>query len=379
LYNLRKFSFLSLIIMLAIFSITAAGCGGGKKEPAANSEAQPEKRELAAVSVGTAPQANEILSLLPGVFSSKKGIFVGTGAGLYFYDIDAKAAAQVVDNEGILKNAKIKAICQEEGGKLWLGTDNEIFAYNFTSVRKFDENKVQAIIQTNGGEIWAATNYGLLLYDGNKGFSKFTKKSDNLPNDDVVCFGKEEKAKGIYAGTRQGLIIVDGPKLFSVKTGTSSKITPSGEVIEEPGNTEMAGNTVSAIAANSKGVLYIGTNMGVNRCKNFNNWSVFSADSEVTTKTSAGIGFKKVKGNSELLSNWIRSIYIDGDDSLWIATTKGLSYFNGDNKWENFTTATGLASNTVNAVSGINKAVFIGTASGLFILDFPKKAEKPVK
>jgi len=379
LYNLRKLSFLSLLIMLVVFSITASGCGGGKKEQTPVGEAQPEKRELSALSVGTASQANEILSLLPGTFSSKKGLFIGTGAGLYFYDTDSKSTAQVVDGEGMLKNAKIKAICQEEGGKLWLGTDNEIFAYNFTSVRKFDENKVQAIIQTNGGEIWAATNYGLLLYDGNKGFSKFTKKSDNLPNDDVVCFGKEEKAKGIYAGTRQGLIIVDGPKLFSVKTGTSSKITPSGEVIEEPGNTEMAGNTVSAIASNSKGVLYIGTNMGVNRCKNFNNWSVFSADSEVTTKTSSGIGFKKVKGNSELLSNWIKSIYIDGDDSLWIGTTKGLSYFNGDNKWESFTTANGLASNTVNAVSGINKAVFIGTASGLFVLDFPKKAEKPVK
>jgi len=379
LYNPRKFSFLSLIIMLTIFSISAAGCGGGKKETGSASEALPEKRELSALSVGSAPQAGEIFSLLPGTFSSKKGLFVGTGAGLYFYDTDAKSTTQVIDNEGILKTAKIKAICQEEGGKLWLGTDNEIFAYNFTSVRKFDENHVQAIIQTSGGEIWAATNYGLLLYDGNKGFSKFTRKSDNLPNDDVVCFGKEEKAKGIYAGTRQGLIVVDGPKLFSTKTGTSSKITPSGEVIEEPGNTEMAGNTVSAIASNSKGVLYIGTNMGINRCKNFNNWSVFSADSEVTTKTSSGIGFKKVKGNSELLSNWIRSIYIDADDSLWIGTTKGLSFFNGDNKWESYTTANGLGSNTVNAVAGINKAVFIGTASGLFLLDFPKKPEKQAK
>jgi len=376
----KRFAILTIVVMWASFAIFAAGCGGGGEKKTAQ-ETAPPVREFTKIKIGSSANSNDVRVLVPGKFSDgSMGIFVGTMEGVYFYSFNSKTVKQLVDGEGRLKGAKVTAICQEEGGKMWIGTEMDgIYSYNFNMVKRFDEYKIQAIAQSSNGDIWVGSQNGLMVYDG-KGFTKFTKKNDpSIPNDDIGCFGRDDKNNKIYAGSKQGVIVIDGPKSFSAKTGTSQRPTPSGDLIEEPGNTDMTGNTVSSIAINSKGVMYIATNMGVNRCKNFSNWSIFSSDSEVPTRTAAGIGYKKVKGNSELLSNWVRSIYLDAEDSLWIATTRGLSFFNGDNKWENHTTSTGLSSNTVNAVTGSGTAIYIGTSGGLDVFDFPPKKEQPDK
>lgn len=371
----KSFIIVSIALMWAMFIVGASGCGGGKNAGSGvggtkNAEL---KRELTKINLGNSANANNVLSLAAGKNqNNQRGVFIGTMEGVYFYSFESKNIVQIVDAESKLKAEKIYSICQEEGGKLWFGSESGVYSYNFNSVRFFDIGKTNALAQSMSGMIWAGTQYGLALYDGSKNFNKFTRKSDNLPNDDVISFGMDTKESVLYAGTRQGALVISGPGNFSVKSGTSMKPTPSGDLIEEPGNTEMVGNSIYAIAINSNGVMYIGTNMGVNRCKNFSNWSVFSADSDVPAKTASGIGYKKVKGNSPLISNWIKSIYIDEQDALWIATTKGLSFFNGDGKWENFTMSEGLASNTVNAVAGYKTAVFIATAGGLNVLDYPE-------
>jgi ligand-binding sensor domain-containing protein len=366
--------------MWAVFLIGVSGCGSGKSagSSSAGQQNSERKRELTKINLGASQNANTVMSLVKGKNQNNQpGLFIGTMEGVYFYSFSSKNIVQIVDAESKLKTEKIYSICQEDGGKLWFGAESGVYSYNFNSVRLFDIGKTSALVQSNSGMIWAGTQYGLALYDGSKSFNKFTRKSDNLPNDDLLCFGIDTKETTFYAGTRQGAIVVGGPGNFSTKSGTSMKPTPSGDLIEEPGNTEMAGNSIYAIAMNSNGVMYIGTNMGVNRCKNFSNWSVFSADSEVPAKTASGLGYKKVKGNSPLISNWIKSIYIDEADSLWIATTKGMSYFNGDNKWENYTMSEGLASNTVNAVTGEKTAIFIATAGGLNVLDYPEVKAEP--
>lgn len=367
----RLFTIVCVIFMWLSFLISITGCGGSKKQD--DVQKTPAKREFMTLKIGNSTSSNDVRAILPGKTQpdNKNGVFIGTMEGLYFYDNDLKSVKQLTDGEGRLKSAKIISLCQEEGGKLWIGTEDGVYSYNFNSVRKFDVGKTQAVIQSGTNDLWVGTNFGLNLYDGSKGFTKYTRKSSNLANDDINCFAKDLKNNVVYAGSKQGVIIISGAGTFDAKTGTSMRPTPGGDLIEEAGNTEMSGNTISGIAINSKGVMYIGTNLGLNRCKNFSNWSVFSADSEVPAKTASGIGYKKVKGNSELLSNWIRSIYIDGDDELWIGTTKGLSYFNGDNKWENYTSSNGLCGNNVNSVCGIGKAVFIGTSSGVSIFDFP--------
>lgn len=373
----KSFVLFSVILMWAIFITGVTGCGGGKSPGSSSSGGgqrnAERKRELTKINLGASQNANNITSLFIGKNQNNQpGLFIGTMEGVYFYSFSSKNIVQIVDAESKLKAEKIYAICQEDGGKLWFGAESGVYSYNFNSVRMFDIGKTSALVQSNSGMIWAGTQYGLALYDGSKNFNKFTRKADNLPNDDVLCFGKDTREATFYAGTRQGAIVISGPGSFATKSGTSMKPTPSGDLIEEPGNTEMAGNSIYAIALNSNGVMYIGTNMGLNRCKNFSNWSVFSADSEIPTKTASGLGYKKVKGNSPLISNWIKSIYIDETDALWIATTKGLSYFNGDTKWENYTMSEGLASNTVNAVIGHKTAIFIATAGGLNVFDYPE-------
>ncbi len=360
--------------MWAVFIIGASGCNtGGKNTKESGNAANVEvKREYSIINLGSSSNVNNVLSLFTGKDQhNQPGMYIGTMEGVFFYSFDSKNIVQVVDAESKLKNDKINAICQEEGGKLWFGTDSGVYSYNFNSVRFFDIGETHAIAQSMSGMIWCGTKHGLALYDGAKNFNKFTRKSDNLPNDDILCFGMDTKETSLYAGTRQGLVVISGPGNFSVKSGTSMKPTPGGDLIEEPGNTEMAGNSIFSISVNSKGVMYIGTNMGINRCKNFMNWSIFSADSDMPAKTAAGIGYKKVKGNSPLVSNWIKSIYIDENDALWIATTKGLSFFNGDSRWENYTMSNGLASNKINAVSGYKTGIFIATAGGLNLFDYP--------
>lgn len=373
----RRAALFTIALMWVTFASFAAGCGGGEKKP--EQQDAPAAREMVKIPVGTSARSNDVRALTPGKLSDgTKGIFIGTMEGLYFYSMDSKSVKQLTDGEGKLRAAKVTAICQEEGGKLWIGTEKEgLFSYNFSMVKRFDEYNIQAIAQSSNGDIWVGSKDGLMLYDG-KGFTRFTREKDpSIPNNDIVCFARDEKNNKMYAGSRQGVIVIDGPRSFSAKTGTSQRPTPTGDLVEEQGNTDMVGNTVPAMAVNKNGVMYIATNMGVNRCKNFANWSIFSADSEVPTKTASGLGYKKVKGNSGLLSVWVKSIYIDGDEALWIGTTSGLSFFDGDSKWESHTVSGGLASNTVYAVTGVDKAIFIGTSGGLNVFDFPPKKEQP--
>jgi ligand-binding sensor domain-containing protein len=66
-----------------------------------------------------------------------------------------------------------------------------------------------------------------------------------------------------------------------------------------------------------------------------------------------------------LASNYIYSIFEDSKGNFWIATDKGLSFYDGK-KFKNYTTADGMVSNNIFAVSEDRDGdIWVGSANGL--------------
>jgi len=123
----------------------------------------------------------------------------------------------------------------------------------------------------------------------------------------------------------------------------------------------MVGNTVLAVAWDTKGYTAIATNRGINIMKDKRDWNLLAADDAIPMSGPDGqIETKPVKGNCSLLSNWVRKIYVDEAGTLWIATKNGLSVFSGA-KWDNYQVPNVVPSNDVTSIAAIGEDIYIGT------------------
>lgn len=90
--------------------------------------------------------------------------------------------------------------------------------------------------------------------------------------------------------------------------------------------------------------------------------------------------FKSISTNDGLLSNLIKSIFIDTNNNIWLSTNFGLNCLTLNNKNEiiaikSYTTSDGLYSNDVRNcyVDSLKNKVYIATSKGLNIIDLSKE------
>jgi len=297
-------------------------------------------------------------------------LIVGTlGAGVFWYEADGKFR-QISQAQG-LSSDYVLSLCLDRGGNLWVGTDgeglNRIKRKVFSVPTELRPLPAQSISADQHGGLWAAfTAHGVSFWNTNpaQNYAVSPQQSAStvlvdhrqhvwvgtldeglfgfqanhfVPAPGAEILGHqifalfEDHIGQLWAGTQNGLARWNGQdwKLFTTQDGLS-------------------GNAVRAIAEDADGNLWVGTeNQGLN---------FFQGGKFISYQA----------GENALPGNDISCLYADDDGTLWMGTFgHGLARFR-NGKWTRYSTATGLASNSIGyLIEDEAGFLWIGSNAGL--------------
>ena len=234
---------------------------------------------------------------------------------------------------GLAQNT-IRSMLQTRDGYLWLGTHGGLARFDGVRFTTFDdsnsplrENEIWALIEARDGSLWIGTYGGGLsrLKDGR--FEVFTT-ADGLVNDTVSALC-EDREGAIWIGTDHGLSRYFHGRFTNYREG-------------------LAHHKIRALYTDTDGTVWIGTvNGSVNRLR----------DGKLQIEALVAVGASP--------SGEVRGFLRTRDGALWVATFDGLWRLK-DGRVAHFTTADGLASNSVPALhEDPDGNLWIATDNGL--------------
>jgi signal transduction histidine kinase/ligand-binding sensor domain-containing protein len=283
-----------------------------------------------------------------------------TGAG-GFYANDPNDASSLSSNE-------LADIFQDRHGDLWVGTFRGLnrFDRKTQTFRRYlhdardsatlSDDYVTAITEDRAGRFWVATNNGLNVMDRDLGtFTRYLHDPDDPSSLSGTTINPRalyvDKSGALWMGMRSSGVdrLPGAPERFSTYRRTS------------PGAKRLSNNVVSGLAMGSGGVLWIGTEAGVDRFdgRTFTHHPANADDpttlvpgpervvaedavGAVWTGTHGGgldridkrgvTHFRHVPGNGDTpANNNISSLLADPRGGVWIGVFgKGLDYFDGE-------------------------------------------------
>jgi signal transduction histidine kinase/ligand-binding sensor domain-containing protein len=316
--------------------------------------------------LGPFPWGNVIVSA--AIEDDRGNLVVGTlGAGIFWADANGKWLN--ISNE--LSKPYILSLRQDREGNLWAGTDGggldrirrRIFnsppnlpakdaqslsadaeggmwvAFNASGISHFHANgavenfpigwasNAWAILQTKQLQVWGGTRgEGIFQFQTNQ-FAP--AKGAQIPG--LQIFSLFESRDGqLWAGSDNGLGNFDGQKwtLFTTHDGLS-------------------GNSIRAIAEDSKGGLWIGT------------------ESQGLDYFQGGKFSYHRAGDGTLPGDDISCLAVEDDGTLWVGTfAHGLARL-ANGKWQSFSMRDGLASDSISYILDEGDTLWIGSNAGL--------------
>ncbi len=315
--------------------------------------------------LGACPWGN---TFVKAVCEDEKGnLIVGTlGKGIFWFDADGNY--RHISKTNGLSSDFVLSLCVDDDGNLWAGTDGAgldrvkrkafstlpglrpwpvtsiaqdasggvwaaftaagLSYWNSNAVRDFGVGQVSdasAVLVDQKQNVWAGTSSeGLFRFQTNRFVPVFAARTD-IP----ALF--ESRDGRLWAGTQNGLGCWDGRswRLYTTRDGLS-------------------GNAVSAIAEDSRGNLWVGTeDSGLD---------YFDGQKFISCRASA----------NGLPGNDISCLYVDHDGVLWVGTSAhGLARFK-NGQWTPLSERDGLASNSIGYIIGDDEGdLWIGCNAGL--------------
>lgn len=345
----KLFSIMLIFIACALFLYSATGQPANLKFDRLNTENTLMVKGLS---------QNSIYCIIQ---DSKGFIWIGTWDGLNKYD---GYNFIIYNTTNGLSNPTINSILEDDEKNIWIGTDHglnmldrasdKIEQYLFSPVNTncLSNDFINHVFQDSKGFIWISTAFGLSRYDKNQGiftaFNFFERNSDSVFTNFVTRV-KEDEMGRLWIGTHRGIHCFDPEKqnfedykleadvtdpwyiksnyiqdLTFDENGQVLAATLNGVFIIRPGygvihhikssdkekNYSISGNQVNALLSDSKGLLWIGTSMGLDLY-----------DPIVDTITN----FKSGGSINSLSNEDVRIIYQDNAGTIWIGTYKGLN------------------------------------------------------
>ena len=190
----------------------------------------------------------------------------------------------------------IRCLLFDNEGDLWIGTDTEglielktPLVTNITTSQGLPENTVFSVIETYEGSLWAGMrNKGLCQIRDNRVVAVFNQ-DNGLSGDEILTLFEDDQ-KGLWIGTQgQGLTIVRDGQMTSLTT--------------EDG---LESNTVSAVIQGTKGIMWIGTDKGLNQI------------------SGSGTDTEEIKDIADLEAYSIDALFPGKENNLFIGTNRGL-------------------------------------------------------
>ncbi|MDH5716361.1 MAG: hypothetical protein OEZ22_01845 [Spirochaetia bacterium] len=221
-----------------------------------------------------------------------------------------------------------------------------LFSQNIYSKISFNnfplklQNPFVKDIKSSPNYYWIATAAGLIRYEISNKETTIYGKAQGLPDDFITSIAVEPDEEVVWVGTPSGI----------GKLNTSSLKT----IIFNKKNRSLGNDKVNTLLLD-KNVLYVGTQLGVDKFQN-NDWSHYTA----------------IEG---LAGDNIQSFALDGD-RIWAGGGEGISYYDkNDDFWISYDATNGLNNPLVTSLAIDADAIWTGTLGG-GISRFDKNTER---
>ncbi len=280
-----------------------------------------------------APRVLETFNVGQGVYvrslaieKARDALWVGTSAGVHEIDQATREPRNTFTREHGLANEYVFAIGLDRDGYKWFGT-------NAGGVSRYRDGEWQVYFPMHGladywvysfaeqadGSYWIGTWAGVNRYQPQSG--EFTTYVEELVNEWVYAIDVDSKDR-VWFGTEGGVSMFDGT--------TWTEWTHADGM--------GAGNGLNLPASDNTGL---------------------------GTRRRHDLGILS-GGQATYNPNYVFSLYIDPDDTVWVGTWGGgVSRFDGE-RWTNLTEADGLAGNIVYSIAQTpDGALWFGTHRGL--------------
>ncbi len=265
--------------------------------------------------------------------NSEGNIFVGTQTGTVNY-LRSDGSIQILETGlNTRRYNRITALELDKKGHLWVGSDGGLVTFGVDI--NFNVKNVKALAITNENEVFVGSSNGLYLIDNQR-------KERLIWKERVNAIAPETKGRRAWLGSNMGLYYYNGVKiskytgnplfryrindLVMTKDGTLCICTAGNGIVLKKGKNitqitkkdGLASNVCTDVFWANNGVMWVATNGGVSKFSLANNKvkDIFSY-----TETEY------------LASNEVRGIFVRSD-TVWAATSGGLSYIEGLDKTE---------------------------------------------
>ena len=280
------------------------------------------------------------------------------GNGLYRLNIKTKLITEA-NFKGSIIDKDIRTFCIDKQDNLWLGTYDGLYTLKNKKISKVHSlsnkdvglKKIKSLYTDNNGSVWIGTYYrGVYLYDkSNENFRKINLESGSVKlKNQVIGALVSDPLGNIYYGTEGS-----GVTIFNKTTNETKHLNSD--------NSPLSCNNIKSLLL-VKNELWIGTfNCGIYiyniDTKNFKTKKIASKLLEFLSQSSIysieqessnifwigtfGQGlirydvknrsYKIIKNGNDknsLSNNNIRSILVDSEQQVWVATQNGLNKFN---------------------------------------------------
>jgi ligand-binding sensor domain-containing protein/serine phosphatase RsbU (regulator of sigma subunit) len=250
------------------------------------------------------------------------------------------------EKDGI-KGQQVNAILEDSKNRFWFGTDNGLSVFGRSGISltnpfylnqengKIPENQIRFIKEDKSGNIWIASEHAVLSWSDNTGIIDYNFLINGyITQNNIVTSIQIDLQNNLWIGTINGLIVyeINADKVSFLKSTDG-----------------LAGNDISALFADSKGLVWIGCNQ--------KGLTVYNDRDSTFTILKAGLGFSPTCITESI------------DKKIWVGTqARGLLVFDELNLLKQFRMKDGLYSDFISSlVSAINGDIFIGTSRGLNI------------
>ncbi len=245
------------------------------------------------------------------------GIWVGTGKGLYRFDLRSEDFSSVVRLRGGDEHTDevIRSLTRDRNGALWIGTDQGLFrmsgdgsAPEVIAPGQRQLGAINAVLEDSKGAIWIATgDSGLVRYlRAQQTFELFQHDpnlSGTLPANDIRAL-LEDRSSVLWIATRGGGVAKLDLKPAKFETWTHDPAERDG----------LGGPGVSALLEDDDGTIWIGTRDSLDRL-------------DPISKTIHSIRSDSARPDA-LPDGDVESLLLDRDGALWVGLyQKGLCEF----------------------------------------------------
>ena len=266
-----------------------------------------------------------------------------------------------------LYNNSISVIREDKNGKFWIGTfknglstfDPETgrFTYFNPNPKAYQVQVVQSLYIDRSGLIWIGSlGGGIYLYDPSTNkfmnYLNIPGNSNSFVSNRIYTIYEDSKSR-FWIGTAGGLDRL----IFSIGKGLDRKINIKHYKPNPNDSTSISNNDVLSILEDKSGVLWVGTEGGLNKLQLV---GTHSNTSSSINKNEVTQGFTHYTVKNGLPDNVINGILEDNNGNIWLSTNKGLSKFNPKTEiFKNYYVANGLQSNK------FNKDAFLKRKNGM--------------